>query len=139
MHQLYPETVTFSVFSDEVPRSTVIVRRDGSIKQKNPSFGAKDVTVLLQGDDESIAVTAKQYKTMVQLARIALNQNACAKIIFNPGASPWGLDTLPGCEEWTTLHEALEIQPVHILKTVTRRRPMHALIRRILTKTRASL
>jgi hypothetical protein len=132
MVPLYPQTITFSVFSDEVPKPTVTVRRDGTLKQKNASFEKPDVTVLLQGDDESVDITAKQYKAMVQLARVALNRNACVKIVFNSGASPWGLESLPGCDDWTTVHEAMAIQAVHISKILMRRRPMHALLRRIL-------
>ncbi|WP_213290555.1 hypothetical protein [Bradyrhizobium sp. sGM-13] len=73
MHHMYPDTVTFALFSREVPRPTVTIRRDGRLKPKDPSLCVPDATVLLEGDDDSIDITAKQYKAMVQLVRVALH------------------------------------------------------------------
>ncbi|MFQ3454116.1 hypothetical protein PMN64_12475 [Bradyrhizobium sp. UFLA01-814] len=44
MFELYPEIATFAHFSDEVPKPTVIVRRDGALKPKEPSFHVRDAT-----------------------------------------------------------------------------------------------
>ncbi|SCB55078.1 hypothetical protein GA0061098_103452 [Bradyrhizobium shewense] len=100
----FPETVTFSVYKQEMPKPTVVVRRDGSLKPKNPEVQVSNLTILVQMPDEWISITSAQYRAMVQLARIALRHNPLARVIFCEGASPWGLDFLPGYSEtWTTV------------------------------------
>jgi hypothetical protein len=129
MHQ-YPETVTFAVFSCEVPKPTIVIKRNGLLKQRDPSLYVRDVTVLLQGDDETIDITAKQYRAMVQLVRIALRHNPCARIVFNGAASPWGLDYLPTYDErWMTVPEAMRMRSTKIQKVIMRKRPLHPIIR----------
>jgi hypothetical protein len=129
VHQ-YPETVTFAVFSEEVPKPTIIIKRNGLLRQRAPSLYVCDVTVLLQGDDETIDITAKQYRAMVQLVRIALHKNPCAKIVFNGAASPWGLDYLPGYNQtWTTVAEAMRMRPTKIQKVLMRKKPLHPVIK----------
>jgi hypothetical protein len=128
MHHMYPDTLTFAIFSREVPRPTLTIRRDGTLKPRDPSLYVQDATVLLECDDDSIDLTAKQYRAMVQLVRIALHGNAFARIIFNDGASPWGHDWLRGVENGMTVREAMRIRPVHISKVLMRRKPRHPVI-----------
>jgi hypothetical protein len=130
MHPPCPYTLTFSVFSWEVPKPTVTIRRDGTLRPKDPFLDVEEATVLLEGDDESVDITAKQYKAMVQFVRVALHHNACTTIIFNGGASPWGLDELPDFGFDTTVQEAMRMRPTNIKKVLMRRRPVHPVIRR---------
>ena len=127
----YPQIVTFAVFSWEVPEPTIVIKRNGLLKQGDPSLYVRDVTVLLEGDDETVDITAKQYRAMLQVARIALHQNPCVKIVFNGGASPWGLDYFPSYDEnCTTVAEAMRMRPSKIQKVLVRKRPLHPVIRR---------
>ncbi len=130
MYPLCPETLTFSVFSDQVPKPTVTIRRDGTLKQKNPSLHVQDATVLMEGDDDSVDITARQYKAMLQLVRVALHHNPRAKIIFNAGASPWGLDSLQDFQFGTTVAEAMRMRPTNIKRVLMHRRPLHPVIKR---------
>jgi hypothetical protein len=67
-----------------------------------------------------IDITAKQYQAMVQVVRIALHQNPCAKIVFNGGASPWGARYFPSYDQnQTTVAEAMRMRPTKIQKVVT--------------------
>ncbi|MCK1513050.1 hypothetical protein IVB22_10785 [Bradyrhizobium sp. 190] len=139
IHQ-YPETVTFAVFSDEVPKPTVVIKRNGLLKQRNPSLNTRDVTVLLQGDDKTIDITAKQYRAMVQLVRIALRHNPCAKIVFNGAASPWGLDCLPRYDErWMTVPDAMRMRPTKIQKVLVRKKALHPVIKERRAEARQGL
>lgn len=129
IHQ-YPETVTFSVFSEEVPKPTVVIKRNGLLKQRNPSLNTRDVTVLLQGDDDTVDITAKQYRSMIQFIRIVLQHSPCAKIVFNGAASPWGLDYLSGYDErWMSVAEGMRTRPTKIQKVLQHKRPLHPIIK----------
>ncbi|AWO92425.1 hypothetical protein [Bradyrhizobium diazoefficiens] len=129
MHE-FPETVTFSVFKKEVPTPTVVIRRDGSLKPKNPELQVSDVTVLIQMPGEWVSITPAQYRAMVQLVRISLRLNPLARVVFNEAASPWGLDFLPGYDEyWTTVTEAMSLRPVNIRKVLLRKKPIHPVIK----------
>jgi hypothetical protein len=131
MFDQYPQTVTFAVFSCEVPKPTIVIKRNGLLRQRDPSLHVRDVTVLLEGDDNTIDITAKQYRAMVQVVRIALHQNPCVRIVFNGAASPWGLDYFPGYDEdSTTVAEAMRMRPSKIQKVLVRKRPLHPIIRR---------
>jgi hypothetical protein len=130
MYPLYPETLTFSVFSDQVPKPSVTILRDGTIKPKNPSLDVQDATVLMEGDDDSVDITARQYRAMLQLVRVALHHNPSARIIFNGGASPWGLDSFPDFEFGTTVAEAMRMRPTNIKRVLMHRRPLHPVIKR---------
>lgn len=126
----FPETVIFSVYKQEVPKPTVAIRRDGSLRPKDPAIRTKDVTVLIQMPGEWISITSAQYRAMVQLARIVLRHNPLARVIFNEGASPWGLDFLPGYNEtWMTVTEAMGLRPVSIRKVLLRKNPVHPIIK----------
>jgi hypothetical protein len=126
----FPETVTFSIFKKEVPKPTVIIKRDGSLRPKNPEIRIGSVTVLIQMPGEWVSITSAQYRATVQLARIVLRQNPLAKVIFNEAASPWGLDFLPGYNEyWTTVAEAMRLRPTSIRKVLLRKKPLHRVIK----------
>jgi len=126
----YPETISFYVLREEVGEPTITIKPDGRLKPRNPSFNVPQVNVLLEMRGEGIHVTAAQYRSMVQLARIVLHRQPLATIIFNAAASPWELDYLPDYhEKWTTTAEAMRMRPTRIKKVWLRKKPLHPVIR----------
>lgn len=133
---LYPEVVTFAVYSFEVPKPTLTIKRNGRIKPRNPCLEVLHASVWLEGDDEWIGVTRAQYRAMIQLVRVILSREPSARIVFNGGASPWGLDSLPALESWMTVSEAMKLKSAHIRKVLVRKKPLHRVIKARLTKMR---
>lgn len=129
LDELLPNSITFSVFSREIGRPSVTVGRDGEIRPDEPNLRVCRVNVLLEGDDESIDVTAKQYKSMLQLVHLALDLNPCAIVTFQCGASPWGRRLLNGREQWMSVRDSMALRPVHVAKVYMRKRPRHHILR----------
>lgn len=120
IHQ-YPETITFSLYRKKGQVPTIVIRRDGSLGPKNPVIKVRHVTVLLVEGPKG-GRTRSQYKAMVQLVRVALQQYSLAKITFEEGASPWANDYLPSYnEKWTTVPEAMRMRSTTYDKVLMRK------------------
>jgi hypothetical protein len=131
LFDMYPETLTFSVFKEELPRPTIVMQRDGTLRPRDPCLHQQHITVLLKQRSEWIEISAAQYRAMIQFARVVLRHNAVTKIIFNPGASPWGMDDLHGYDKrWMTVPEGMKTRTTDIRKVLLRKKPLHPVIRK---------
>ncbi len=136
LHQ-YPQTVCFAVLQEQMPKPTIVIERDGKLRPKNPDLYRAEVRVLLEMKDDWIDITSAQYRTMIQLSRVVLHHQPLAQIVFNGGASPWGLDHLPQYNQnWASVADAIGMRPTKIQKVLVRKKPLHPIIKQRQAKLR---
>lgn len=137
LFDMYPQILTFSVFKEELPKPTIVMQRDGSLRPWDPCLHRQHITVLLKPRSEWIEISAAQYRAMVQFARVVLRHNPMTTIIFNAGASPWGMDDLHGYDErWMTVPEGMKARSTNIRKVLLRKKPLHPVVRQRQAQTR---
>jgi hypothetical protein len=130
LFDMYPQTLTFSAFKEEMPKPTIVMQRDGTLRPKDPCLERQHITVFLKPRSEWIEISAAQYRAIIQFTRVVLRHNSMTTIIFNAGASPWGMDDLHDYDErWMTIPEGMKARSINIRKVLLRKKPLHRVVR----------
>jgi len=125
-----PLILTFGLLPEDVPNPTLIIRREGGVKQLSSLYGVENATVLvLNGVRDQFGTTSAQRRAVEQLIRVVLNHNPLCEIAFKGGASPWALQHLHQAELYMELHELMQEPYIDERKYFHRRRRRHPIIR----------
>ena len=127
--ELLPQSITFGIFPEDVPKFSLTIGRKGGVREWEPFDETRHIQVLLVQPDDGIDITNSQRRSMMQVIYAGLFTNPCANISFIGGASPWGLMILTEGNAQMTFQEAMQMQAVDIRKLWQRKQRRHSALR----------
>jgi len=127
--ELLPQSITFGIFPEDVPKLSLTIGRKGGVREWEPFDETRHIQVLLVQPDDGIDITNSQRRSMMQVIYAGLFTNPCANISFIGGASPWGLMILTEGNAQMTFQEAMQMQAVDIRKLWQRKQRRHSALK----------